>query len=104
MYPVQLEQMGFCAEGTALRLDKDGFWDMDGAVAVNPSGGTLCTNPIAVTGLVRAIDAAKQVMGKAGAMQVPKVNNAVSTAVGGIAQFFNCTLFGAEPYEPKGQA
>ena len=34
-----------------------------GAVAVNPSGGTLCTNPIAVTGLVRAIDAANQVMG-----------------------------------------
>lgn len=97
MYPVQLEQMGFCAEGEALRLDKDGFWDMDGAVAVNPSGGTLCTNPIAVTGLVRAIDAANQVMGKAAAMQVSRVRNAVSTAVGGIAQFFNCTVFGAEP-------
>ena len=104
MYPVQLEQMGFCSRGTALRLDKDGFWDMDGAVAVNPSGGTLCTNPIAISGLVRAIDAANQVMGKAGAMQVPKVRNAVSTAVGGIAQFFNCTLFGAEPYEFRGQA
>lgn len=100
MYPVQLEQMDFCGRGTALRLDKEGFWDMDGAVAVNPSGGTLCTNPIAVTGLVRAIDAANQVMGKAGAMQVRKVRNAISTAVGGIAQFFNCTVFGAEPYEP----
>jgi acetyl-CoA C-acetyltransferase len=99
MYPVQLEQMGFCAPGTALRLDKEGFWDMDGAVAVNPSGGTLCTNPIAVSGLVRAIDAANQVMGRAGAMQVAGVRNAVSTAVGGIAQFFNCTVFGAEPYE-----
>lgn len=103
MYPVQLEQMGFCGRGTALRLDKDGFWDMDGAVAVNPSGGTLCTNPIAVTGLVRAIDAANQVMGKAGAMQVAKVRNTVSTAVGGICQFFNCTVFGAEPFESKSQ-
>jgi acetyl-CoA C-acetyltransferase len=35
----------------ALRLERDGFWDVEGgAVAVNPSGGTLCTNPIAVRG------------------------------------------------------
>ena len=98
MTPVQIEQMGFCAPGTALDLEKQGFWDMEGKVAVNPSGGTLCTNPIAIAGLVRAIDAANQVMGKAGAMQLGHVQNAVSTAVGGIAQFFNCTAFGAEPH------
>jgi acetyl-CoA C-acetyltransferase len=98
MTPIQLERLGFCSPGTALRLERDGYWNTEGgAVAVNPSGGTLCTNPIAVTGLVRAIDAANQVMGKAGAMQVPKVRNAVSSAVGGIAQFYNCTVFGAEP-------
>ena len=104
MYAVQLEALGFCGRGTALRLDKEGYWDMDGAVAVNPSGGTLCTNPIAVSGLVRAIDAARQIMGKAGAMQVPRVRNALSTAVGGIAQFFNMTVFGAEPVAPGDQA
>lgn len=99
MYPVQLEQMGFCGPGMALRLDKEGVWDMDGAVAVNPSGGTLCTNPIAISGLVRGIDAARQVMGTAGPMQVPGVRNSLSTAVGGIAQFFNCTVFGDTPFE-----
>ena len=98
MTPVQLERLGFCGPGMALRLERDGYWDVEGgAVAVNPSGGTLCTNPIAVTGLVRAIDAAKQVMGTAGTMQVPRVSNALSSAVGGIAQFYNCTVFGAEP-------
>jgi acetyl-CoA C-acetyltransferase len=98
MTPLQLERLGFCASGMALRLEREGYWDVEGgAVAVNPSGGTLCTNPIAVTGLVRAIDAANQVMGKAGAMQVPNVRNALSSAVGGIAQFFNCTVFGDEP-------
>lgn len=98
MAPVQLERLGFCASGTALRLEREGFWDVEGgAVAVNPSGGTLCTNPIAVTGLVRAIDAANQVMGAAGAMQIPNVRNSVATAAGGIAQFFNCTVFGDEP-------
>ena len=98
MTPLQLERLGFCASGMALRLEREGYWDVEGgAVAINPSGGTLCTNPIAVTGLVRAIDAANQVMGTAGAMQVPKVRNALSSAVGGIAQFYNCTVFGAEP-------
>ena len=98
MMPLQLERLGFCSPGTALRFERDGYWNVEGgAVAVNPSGGTLCTNPIAVTGLVRAIDAANQVMGKAGAMQVPKVKNALSSAVGGIAQFYNCTVFGDQP-------
>jgi len=98
MTPVQLEQLGFCSPGTALRLERDGYWNVEGgAVAVNPSGGTLCSNPIAVSGLVRAIDAARQVMGRAGAMQVPRVKNAVASAVGGIAQFYNCTVFGDEP-------
>jgi acetyl-CoA C-acetyltransferase len=54
-----------------------------------------------VTGLVRAIDAANQVMGKAGEMQVPRVKNALSSAVGGIAQFYNCTIFGAEPTDSE---
>ena len=98
MTPLQLERLGFCASGMALRLEREGYWNAEGgAVAVNPSGGTLCTNPIAVTGLVRAIDAANQVMGTAGQMQVPNVKNAVSSAVGGIAQFYNCTVFGDEP-------
>jgi acetyl-CoA C-acetyltransferase len=100
MTPLQLERLGFCASGMALRLEREGYWDVEGgALAVNPSGGTLCTNPIAITGLVRAIDAANQVMGKAGAMQVPNVRNALSSAVGGIAQFFNCNVFGDEPRE-----
>ena len=96
--PIQLERLGFCRLGTALKLERDGYWNAEGgALPVNPSGGTLCTNPIAITGLVRAIDAANQVMGKAGAIQVPRVKNALSSAIGGIAQFYNCTVFGTEP-------
>lgn len=93
----QLEQFGFCEPGTAARLDREGAWDVDaGAVAVCPSGGTLCTNPIAITGLVRAIDAANQVMGCAGDTQVAGVRNALATALGGIGQFVNTTVFGSD--------
>jgi acetyl-CoA C-acetyltransferase len=87
-----LEAMGFCALGTAHRLEREGAWERDGLVAVNPSGGVLCTNPIAVSGLVRAIDAARQIMGRAGDMQLPGVRRAVSTALGGSAQFVNVTV------------
>jgi acetyl-CoA C-acetyltransferase len=91
---MQLEQLGFCAPGEAARLERDGAWSMDGGlVAVNPSGGTLCSNPIAIAGLARAIDAARQVMGTAGASQVPGVRRAISTANGGIFQFQNVTVF-----------
>lgn len=90
----QLESLGFCRRGEAARIhDANGF-DGDGNVFANPSGGTLCTNPIGVTGLVRAADAALQIMGEAGEMQVKGVHKAVATAIGGSTQFFTCTVLG----------
>ncbi len=39
MTPLQLERLGFCASGTALRLEREGYWDLEGgAVAANSSG------------------------------------------------------------------
>lgn len=93
----QVESLGFCNRGQAAAMSEAGELDVDGgAVAYNPSGGTLCTNPIGVTGLVRCADAALQVMGAAGEMQVSSVRNAVATAIGGSTQFFTCTVFGAD--------
>ena len=93
----QLESLGFCARGNAQFLSDDGAFDMAGQVAVNPSGGTLCAHPIGVTGLVRVAEAARQVMQRAGAMQVPGVCNALATAAGGSSQFFTVTMLGDEP-------
>ena len=36
-------------------------------------------------------------MGRAGAMQVKDVHNALATAAGGSTQFFTCTLLSDEP-------
>jgi len=88
--------MGFCGKGLAARLEKEGAWESGGMVFVNPSGGTLCTNPISVTGLVRNIEAARQVMGRADAMQIPGVKHALATAVGGSGQFVNVTVYGQD--------
>ena len=92
----ELESMGFCGKGMAARLEKEGAWEVNGMVSANPSGGTLCTNPIAVTGLVRNIEAARQVMGRAGDIQVAGVRNALATALGGSGQFANCTIYGQD--------
>ena len=93
----QLESLGFCPSGTAQHLSDEGAFDMDGALPVNPSGGTLCANAIGVTGLMRAAEAARQVMGRSAAMQVKDVHNVVATAIGGSTQFFTVTLMSDEP-------
>jgi acetyl-CoA C-acetyltransferase len=92
----QLESLGFCKRGQAQNLSDDGSLEMGALLSVNPSGGTLCSNPIGVTGLVRVADAALQVMGKAGASQVKGVRNALATAIGGSVQFVSCTILGAD--------
>jgi acetyl-CoA C-acetyltransferase len=92
----QIESLGFCGRGEAAALSDAGAFDLGSELTVSPSGGTLCTNPIGVTGLVRAIEAANQVMQKAGDMQVSGVRNAVATAIGGSAQFYTCSVFGAD--------
>jgi len=92
-----LESLGFCGRGRAAAISDSGGWDLhSGHVAVGPSGGTLCTNPIGVTGLVRVVDAANQIMGKSGGIQVKGVKNAVATAAGGSTQFFTVTVLGED--------
>jgi acetyl-CoA C-acetyltransferase len=90
----QLESLGFCGRGEAAAINDRGGFEPGGILAVNLSGGTLCTNPIGVTGVVRVADAALQVMGLAGENQAPGAHNAVATSIGGSTQFLTCTVLG----------
>jgi acetyl-CoA C-acetyltransferase len=91
-----VEALGFCPKGRGGFLAEEGAWDMNGALPVNPSGGTLCANPISATALVRVADAALQVMGKAGENQVPNAQVAAATGIGGSLQFHTCMVLGAD--------
>jgi acetyl-CoA C-acetyltransferase len=92
-----VEALGFCKKGESERLNETNFFDMDGEVAVSPSGGSLCNNPIAVTALCRVCDAALQVLGKAPPkMQVKNVKNAVATGIGGSFQFHTIMVVGSD--------
>jgi acetyl-CoA C-acetyltransferase len=63
---------------------------------VNPSGGVMCANPIAVTAMVRVIEAALQVTGRAGEHQVPGARTALATGVGGDHEFFGAVVVTAD--------
>lgn len=91
-----LESLALCAPGEGFRLAAQGHWDMDGPVAVSPSGGVMCTNPISVSALVRMAEAAQQVRRRAGDHQVDRAGLAVATGAGGSIQFFVVGVFADE--------
>lgn len=97
--PVEIhnaEALGLADLGTAAELFDQGFFDLDGEIPLNPSGGVICTNPISVTAMVRFAEAAMQVQGRAGPHQVPGVRTAVATGAGGSHQFFNVAVLERE--------
>jgi acetyl-CoA C-acetyltransferase len=65
-----------------------GRFSIGGEIPVNPSGGTLCTNAIAVTAMIRVAEIALQVRGTAGGHQVKGARVGVASGNGGDHQFF----------------
>jgi len=85
-----IEAAGLADKGKSpAGLAKGDFTLGGNGVTVNPSGGTQCTNPIAVTGLVRVGEAVNQVLGRAGAHQVDGARVAIASAIGGDHQFYS---------------
>lgn len=91
------EALDLCETGGAVEANRAGTFDLDGELPVNPSGGTLCANPIAVTALARVAEAALQVHGTAGDRQVPDVDTAVATGPGGSHQFHALMTLASQP-------
>ena len=79
------ESLGLCPAGEAADLIKSGATDIGGDIPVNPSGGCMGANPIGAAGLVRLIEGASQVMGKAAGIQIPNAKLALVQSGGGWA-------------------
>jgi acetyl-CoA C-acetyltransferase len=90
-YPM-IEAVDLCGPGEAATIDSEGSFAPDGEVPINPSGGPLCSNPIAVTALIRVAEAADQVRGTARGRQISDVETALATGVGGISQFYTAMV------------
>jgi acetyl-CoA C-acetyltransferase len=86
-----VEAAGFAEKGKSAELYRVGRFRLgtDEGPVVNPSGGTQCSNPIAVTGVIRVGEAANQVLGMSGPIQVPGARVATASAIGGDHQFYS---------------
>ncbi|MFN0317315.1 MAG: thiolase family protein [Burkholderiales bacterium] len=87
-----IEAAGLAPQGGSMAMLREGAFDIHGSNAVNPSGGTLCTNAIAVSAMVRIAEAALQVWGRAGGHQVPGACIGVANGNGGDHQFFGTAV------------
>jgi acetyl-CoA C-acetyltransferase len=81
--------------GQSMAMLREGDFHIGARTAVNPSGGTLCTNAIAVSAMVRVAEAALQVWGRAGDHQQPNAKIAIASGNGGDHQFFGTMVIEA---------
>ena len=83
--------------GEGWRLVDEKFCGLQGKLPINPSGGVIANNPIGASGLIRQIEAARQIMGAAGEFQVKKPKLALAHAWGGWVQFHNLMILADQP-------
>lgn len=95
---LEYEALGFCKEGKAPRLARDGVTDLGGKLPVNLSGGTLCTNSGISASVNRHADTCLQLMGKTqGGRQVKDPRVGLSHAWGGnMGQYHTLAVFSVE--------
>ncbi len=89
------EGLGLCAPGTAAELAMSGATQLGGDIPVNPSGGCMGANPIGAVGLIRLIEAAWQVTGRAGDHQVEGAKTALVQSGGGWANLRGVAVLSA---------
>lgn len=88
--------LNFCKGDNVTEYIDKGIFEMDGELAVHPSGGPQCANPIGASGLVHFAEIASQLMGKCGERQVPGAKTGIASAVGGFMQMCVVGILGTE--------
>ncbi|MFW9936535.1 MAG: thiolase family protein [Candidatus Thorarchaeota archaeon] len=69
------EALGLAEKGKGADLSSE----IDGKLPINPSGGAISGNPLCATGLIRIIEAVKQLRGEAGKYQVKDARKAIAS-------------------------
>jgi len=79
-----IDHLGLTAPGEAWKAIEAGDIEIGGKLPINPSGGLIgAGHPVGATGVRMALDAAKQVAGKAGDYQVEGAKTAQTLNIGG---------------------
>jgi acetyl-CoA acetyltransferase len=94
---IAFEEIGLAPRGAAGQLHLDGATAPGGRIPTTTDGGMLSKGHIGAGGSVSLlVEAARQVMGRAGQRQVPDCRFAVETAVGGTYMDAQVTILGCE--------
>ena len=94
---IAFEEIGLASRGEAGRLHLEGATAPGGRIPTTTDGGMLSKGHIGAGGSVSLlVEAARQVMGRAGTRQVPDCRFAVETAVGGTYMDAQVTILGCE--------
>lgn len=89
---VELEDLGFCAQGESGCFVQSGALARDGVLPTNTGGGLLSGgHPGLPAGLFPVLEAARQIMGEAGARQLPRADLALAHGNGGVIGM-HCSL------------
>jgi len=89
---LSLEALGFCPRAHWVQATQAGEFGKQGRLPVNLSGGALSFNPVFCSGLMRIMEAANQVRGKAGVHQQVKVKKALAHGSSGFAMQYNTVV------------
>jgi acetyl-CoA acetyltransferase len=80
---LQLEQIGFCKTGAGSQFLRDTDLSPTGTLPINTGGGQIgAGQPGLAGGGLNLVEAVRQLMGEAGARQVPSPRNAMVTGIG----------------------
>lgn len=81
---VAIDHFGLTPPGQSWQAVEDGSIDRGGRCPVNMSGGLIgCGHPVGATGVRMVLDCARQVTGKADAMQIPGARRMQTLNIGG---------------------
>ncbi len=81
---IGIEDLGFCEKGEGGKMIEEGRTDLDGEVAVNPSGGLKSKgHPIGATGIAQAVEIVTQLRDEADDRQVDGAEIGLTHNVGG---------------------
>lgn len=90
-----LDHLGITPPGEAWRAVEEGITARRGRLPVNPSGGLIGGgHPVGATGVRMALDACRQIEGRAGAMQVDGATRLGTLNIGGSATTTVCFVWG----------
>jgi acetyl-CoA C-acetyltransferase len=78
------EALGLFSDGSGKKVAREGLSALGGEIAVNPSGGPLGAYLLGANGLIRLAEAAEQLRGEAGLLQVAGAKNAVVQSQDGL--------------------